>query len=49
MEPSGIVEGDTIVVSKGELPSNGDIVVALVDNESAVKMFYKEKGKIFLK
>ena len=49
MEPSGIVEGDTIVVSKGEMPSNGDIVVALVDNESAVKMFYKEKGKIFLK
>ena len=49
MEPSGIVEGDTIVVSKGEMPSNGDIVVALVDNESAVKLFYKEKGKIFLK
>ncbi len=49
MEPSGIVEGDTIVVSKGEQPSNGDIVVALVDNESAVKMFYKERGKIFLK
>ena len=49
MEPSGIVEGDTIVVSKGEQPSNGDIVVALVDNESAVKMFFKEKGKIFLK
>jgi len=49
MEPSGIVEGDTIVVSKGEEPSNGDIVVALVNNESAVKMFYKERGKIFLK
>lgn len=49
MEPSGIVEGDTIVVSKGEQPYNGDIVVALVDNESAVKMFFKEKGKIFLK
>ena len=49
MEPSGIVEGDTIVVSKGEQPSNGDIVVALVDNESAVKMYFKEKGKIFLK
>lgn len=49
MEPSGIVEGDTIVVSQGEMPSNGDIVVALVDNESAVKMYFKEKGKIFLK
>ena len=49
MEPSGIMEGDTIVVSKGEPPYNGDIVVALVDNESAIKMFFKEKGKIFLK
>jgi len=49
MEPSGIVEGDTIVVSQGEQVYNGDIVVALVDNESAVKMFYKERGKIFLK
>ncbi len=49
MEPSGIVEGDTIVVSQGEQPYNGDIVVALVDNESAVKIFYKDKGKIFLK
>ena len=49
MEPSGIVEGDTIVISKGENIYNGDIVVALVDNESAVKMFYKEKGKVFLK
>lgn len=49
MEPSGIVEGDTIVVSQGEQVYNGDIVVALVDNESAVKIFYKERGKIFLK
>ena len=49
MEPSGIVEGDTIVVSKGEKPYNGDIVVGLVDGEAAVKIFYKENGKIFLK
>lgn len=49
MEPSGIVEGDTIVVSQGEQVYNGDIVVALVDNESAVKIFHKERGKIFLK
>ncbi|MFA7675484.1 MAG: transcriptional repressor LexA, partial [Endomicrobiia bacterium] len=39
MEPSGIVEGDTIVVSQGEKVYNGDIVVALVDGESAVKIF----------
>ncbi len=49
MEPSGIVEGDTIVVSKGERPYNGDIVVGLVNGEAAVKIFYKENGRIFLK
>jgi len=49
MEPSGIVEGDTIVVSQGERVYNGDIVVALVDGESAVKMFYRENDRIFLK
>ena len=49
MEPSGIVEGDTIVVSKGERVYNGDIVVGLVDGEAAVKIFYKENGRIFLK
>ncbi len=49
MEPSGIVDGDTIVVSKGEEPANGDIVVALVNDESAVKMFHKEGNIIYLK
>lgn len=49
MEPSGIVEGDTIVVSQGEKVYNGDVVVALVDGESAVKIFYRENGRIFLK
>lgn len=49
MEPSGIVEGDTIVISKGERVYNGDIVVGLVDGEAAVKIFYKENGRIFLK
>ncbi len=49
MEPSGIFEGDTIVVSKEDKPYNGDVVVALVDGESAVKLFYKENGRIFLK
>lgn len=49
MEPSGIVEGDTIVISQSEKVYNGDIVVALVDGESAVKIFHKENGRIFLK
>jgi len=49
MEPSGIFEGDTIVVSDTNNVQNGEVVVALVDGESAIKMFFKEKDKIFLK
>jgi repressor LexA len=49
MEPSGIFEGDTIVVSDVDSVQNGDVVVALVDGESAIKMFFKEKDRIFLK
>lgn len=49
MEPSGIFEGDTIVVSDVDSVQNGDVVVALVDGESAIKMFFKENNKIFLK
>ena len=49
MEPSGIFEGDTIVVSDVDSVQNGDVVVALVDGESAIKMFFKENDRIFLK
>ncbi len=49
MEPSGIIDDDTIIVSKDEEPVNGDIVVALVNDESAVKIFYKEGDIIYLK
>lgn len=49
MEPSGIFEGDTIVVSDTDSVQNGEVVVALVDGESAIKMFFKENDKIFLK
>jgi len=49
MEPSGIFEGDTIVVSDVDSVQNGDVVVALVDGESAIKMFFKENNRIFLK
>ena len=49
MEPSGIFEGDTIVVSNTDNVQNGEVVVALVDGESAIKMFFKENNRIFLK
>jgi repressor LexA len=40
----GIFHGDQILVSKQSAASNGDIVVALVDDSATVKTFYKEKG-----
>lgn len=41
----GIFDGDLIVVEQMNYAENGDIVVALVDGESAtVKTFYKEDG-----
>lgn len=41
----GIFDGDTVIVEQTEVADNGEIVVALVDNEEAtVKTFYKEDG-----
>jgi repressor LexA len=49
MQPSGIIEGDTVIISKDSLISNGDIVVALVDGDAAIKVFTKLlNGKICL-
>ncbi|MDD6340318.1 MAG: transcriptional repressor LexA [Butyrivibrio sp.] len=40
----GIYEGDTIIVSRQNTASNGEIVVALVDDSATVKRFYRENG-----
>ncbi len=46
---AAILDGDMIIVSKQPDAKNGDIVVALLDNENAtVKTFYKENGYIRL-
>lgn len=44
----GIYNGDYIIISKQNTASNGEIVVALIDNEATVKTFYKEKDHIRL-
>lgn len=41
---AGILDGDIIIVRKTEAAENGQIVVALIDDEATVKRFYKEKG-----
>jgi repressor LexA len=50
MVEDGIFEGDFVVIEKTNTAVNGDIVVALVDNNLAtLKRFYNENGKIVLK
>ncbi|QSX08895.1 transcriptional repressor LexA [Alkalibacter rhizosphaerae] len=49
MIDAGILDGDYVIVEKRNTALNGDIVVALIDEEEAtVKRFYKEKGHIRL-
>ncbi|MCL2496215.1 MAG: transcriptional repressor LexA [Clostridiales bacterium] len=44
----GIEHGDLLVVEEAITARNGDIVVALIDNEATVKTFYRENGYIRL-
>lgn len=42
---AGILDGDIVIVEQCSYAENGDIVVALIDNEEAtVKRFFKENG-----
>lgn len=41
---AGILNGDSILVKQQTTASNGDMVVALVDDSATVKTFYKEDG-----
>ncbi|HYV28423.1 MAG TPA: transcriptional repressor LexA, partial [Candidatus Eisenbacteria bacterium] len=40
-----IVEGDLVVLEHGQTPRPGDVVAALIDNESTLKTFVMDKGK----
>jgi len=44
MIQAGILNGDYIVVRQQPDANNGEIVVAMVDDEATVKRFYKENG-----
>ncbi len=48
MIEAGILDGDYILVKKQNTANNGEIVVALIDDEATVKTFYKEKDHIRL-
>jgi repressor LexA len=44
----GILDGDYVVVQQQETAADGDIVVALLEDEATVKTFYKESDRIRL-
>ncbi|MDD2496890.1 MAG: transcriptional repressor LexA [Desulfitobacteriaceae bacterium] len=48
MIEAGILDGDYILVEKIGTANNGDIVVALLEDEATVKRFFREKGFIRL-
>ncbi len=49
MIEDGIFDGDFVIVERNPSPKNGDVVVALLDNEFAtLKRFYREKDRIRL-
>ena len=41
---AGILDGDTVLIRKGEVADNGQIVVALVDDSYTVKRLVREAG-----
>ena len=41
---AGILDGDMVLVEQDHTASNGDMVVALVEDGATVKTFYKEEG-----
>ena len=48
MKDAGILEGDHVVVRPQDTASDGEIVVALLDDEATVKRFFREKDRVRL-
>ena len=44
-----IVSGDLVVLEHGMTPRTGDVVAALIDNESTLKTFVLENGRPYLR
>ncbi len=44
-----ILDGDYVVLEHGLTPRSGDVVAALIDNESTLKTFVLDRGRPFLR
>ena len=43
---AGINNGDLAIIENSDSANNGDIVVALIEDEATIKRFYKEEFEI---
>ncbi|MBI4680914.1 MAG: hypothetical protein HY753_06855 [Nitrospirae bacterium] len=48
MVNAGILDGDFVLVRQQTIAEQGELVIALIEDEATVKRFYKDKGKIKL-
>ena len=48
MIEDGIFEGDTVIVKSQQNANNNDIVIAMIDKETTVKRYFKNKSEIKL-
>lgn len=48
MIEAGIYDGDLAIIEKANYAQNGEIVVALIENEATIKRFFKEENVIRL-
>ncbi len=48
MIEAGILDGDIVVVESKQYADDGEIVVAMIEDEATVKRFYRDNGKIRL-
>lgn len=45
---AGILPGDLVVVRRQQTAHNGEIVVAMIEDEATVKRFFREHGQVWL-
>lgn len=48
MIEAGIHDNDLAIIEKTSIAANGDIIVALIENEATIKRFFKENGHVRL-
>ena len=48
MIEAGILDGDYVVVQQQNTATNGEVVVAMIDEEATVKRFFKESDRVRL-